>query len=64
MVDPRDQKFMPYKRDMIFIHKKGNQPTPSSAIQEEAEDEELGEEEAHIGSKSEQVWEASTSRGR
>ena len=39
MVDPRDQKFMHHKRDMIFIHKKGNQPTPSSAVPEEAEDE-------------------------
>ena len=50
MVDPRDQKFMPHKRDMIFICKKGNQPTPSSAVLEEAKDEEIGEEEAHVGS--------------
>ena len=25
MVDPSDQKFMPHKRDMIFIRKKGIQ---------------------------------------
>ena len=35
MVDPREQKFMPHKQDMIFVYKKGNQPTPSSPIQEE-----------------------------
>ena len=64
MVDPRDQNFMPYKRDMIFIRKKGNQPTPSSVVLEEAKDEEIGEEEAHFVSRSEQLGEASTNRGR
>ena len=64
MVDPRDQKFMPHKRHMICIRKKGNQPTPSSAISEEAEEEEIREEEAHVDSRSEKVGEASTSRGK
>ena len=39
MVDPREQKFMPHKRDIIFIRKKGNQPPPSSTAQGEEEDE-------------------------
>ena len=64
MIDPRDQKFMPYKHDMIFIRKKGNQPSQSSVVPEEAEDEEIGEEEENIDSRSEQQGEASTSRGR
>ena len=49
---------------MIFIRKKRNQPTPSSVVPEEAEDEEIGEEDANIDSRNEQQGEASTSRGR
>ena len=65
MVDHREQKFMAHKRDMIFICKKGNQPTPSSAVQEEQEDDEkIGEEDANVDSRSEQQGEAGTSRGR
>ena len=43
MVDPKEQKFMPHKRDMIFIRKKGNQPPQSSAVPGEEEEENLGE---------------------
>ena len=64
MVNPREQKCMPHKRDMIFIRKKGNQPTPSSAVPEEVEDEEIGEDDANVDSRSEQQGEASTSRGK
>ena len=39
MVDPKDQKFMPHKRDMIFIHKQGTQPQPSSTVEEVEEEE-------------------------
>ena len=49
---------------MIFIRRKGHQPTPSSAVPEEAEDEDIGEEEGNVGSRSEQAGEASTSRRR
>ena len=42
MVDPRDKKYMPHKRDMIFVHRKGPQSTPSPTVPEEAEDTEIG----------------------
>ena len=65
MVDPRDQKYMPHKRDMIFVRRKGPQSTPSPTIPEEAEEAEMGEEEAHNEEqRSEHMEEASTSRGR
>ena len=44
MVDPRDQKFMPQKRDMILIRKKDVQSKQSSAA-EEATKEEVDREE-------------------
>ena len=49
---------------MIFICKKGNQPTPSFTVPEEAEDEEIGEEDANVYSRSEQQGETNTSIGR
>ena len=64
LVDPRDQKYMPHKRDMIFVRRKGPQSTPSPAVPEEADDTEIGEEEANVGTRSEPMEEASTSRGR
>ena len=60
MVDPRDQKYMPHKRNMIFVRRKGPQSTPSPAILEEAEEAEIGEEEANVGTRSEQMEEASS----
>ena len=47
---------------MIFISRKGQQSTPSSVALEEAEDTEIGEEEVNVGTRIEQVEEASNSR--
>ena len=38
MIDSRDKKFMPHKRDMIFICKKGVQSEQSSAAEEAIEE--------------------------
>ena len=47
MVDPKDKKIMPNKRDMIFIRKKGIQQQPSTTEEEvDAEDVE-GEKADH-----------------
>ena len=62
MVDPREQKFMPHERDMIFIRKKGNQPPQSYVVHREEEDKEIGGEEENIESKSEHYGEAGPSR--
>ena len=48
---------------MIFVRRKGPQSTPSPEIPEEAEEAEIGEEEANVGTRSEPMEEASTSRG-
>ena len=55
---------MPQKRDMIFICRKGNQPTPISDVQEEEEDEEIREEDANVDSRGEKQGEVGTSRER
>ena len=48
---------------MIFVRRKGSLSTPSPTVPEEAEDTEIGEEEVNVGTRSEQMEEASTSRG-
>ena len=53
MVDPIEQKFMPHKRDMIFIRKKGIQPPQSFVAQgggggEEEEEEDIRGEKDNI----------------
>ena len=64
MVDPRDQKYMPHKRDMIFVRRKGPQSAPGPEIPDETEEAALGEEEAPTEEpRSEHMEQASTSRG-
>ena len=46
MVDLRDQKYMPHKRDMIFVRRKGPQSAPGPEIPDEVEEAAIGEEEA------------------
>ena len=64
MVDPIEQKSMPHKQDMIFIRKKGNQPSPSSTDQGEEEDEAIRGEDEYVDSRSEHQGEAGPSRVR
>ena len=62
IVDPREHKFMPHKRNMIFIRKKGNHPLLSSANQREEEDEAIGGEDDNVESRREHQREVGPSR--
>ena len=64
MVDPREQKFMPHKQDMIFIQKKGIQSLQSFAVQREKEEEDIRGEEDNVESRSENQGEAGPSQVR
>ena len=44
MLDPRDQKFMPKKRDTIFVHKKDIPYLPNSVAEEVTKEEVKREE--------------------